>query len=138
MLLRDEQHGRAVNSPREAHALVRERLPPGAHETIVALYLDNRNRVLLCDEVAGRRLPAGSELDLRILLKSCLMTNASGIILAHNHPSGDPTASEQDIEMSRQLARLLSGIGVELIDHLVVTATGYARINWQNRPGGAA
>jgi DNA repair protein RadC len=131
MLLRNEEHGGVITKPHDAYTCLRERIPVALYETIIALYLDNRNHILACDEVAGRQLPAGCELDLRRLLKTCLAHNASGIILAHNHPSEDVAPSERDVEMSRELERILLSIGVELIDHLVLSRHGYAQVHWR-------
>ena len=135
MLLRDEEQGAVITKPNEAYACLRERIPIAAQETIMALYLDNRNHILACEEVAGRQLPAGCELDLRRLLKTCLMHNASGIILAHNHPSEDVAPSHQDVDMSRELESLLLSIGVELVDHLVLSRHGYTQVKWRVREG---
>jgi DNA repair protein RadC len=67
------------------------------------------------------------------LLKTCLMHNASGIILAHNHPSEDVVPSQQDIDMSRELERILMSIGVELVDHLVLSRHGYTQVHWHEK-----
>jgi len=131
MLLRNEKQGEIISQPHDAYTCLREHIPIDAQETIMALYLNNRNHILACDEVAGRQLPAGCELDLRHLMKTCLMHNASGIILAHNHPSEDVIPSQQDIDMSRELERLLLSIGVELVDHLVLSRHGYTQVNWR-------
>jgi DNA repair protein RadC len=131
MLLRNEEHGGIISRPHDAYACLRERIPVALHETIMAIYLDNRNHILACNEVAGRRLPAGCELDLRHLLKTCLAHNASGVILAHNHPSEDVAPSERDIQMSRELEGILLAIGVELVDHLVLARHGYAQVHWK-------
>jgi len=133
MLVRNEKQGIVIAKPEDAYACLREHIPIAMQETIRALYLDNRNRILACEEVAGRQLPAGCELDLRKLLKTCLMHNASGIILAHNHPSEDAAPSRQDIEMSRELDRVLQGIGVELVDHLILTLHGFTQVRWREK-----
>jgi DNA repair protein RadC len=131
MLTRNEDQGVVIEKPNDAYACLRERIPVAAQETILALFLDNRNHILACEEVAGKNLPAGCELDLRHLLKTCLLHNASGIILAHNHPSEDVVPSRQDKEMSRELADVLQSIGVELLDHLVLSPHGYMQVHWR-------
>lgn len=131
MASRTEKLEPSVNSAARAYQILREYVAHRQQETIVALFLDNRNRVLCFDEVAVRHQPAGSELDLRKLLKITLNRNAASLILAHNHPSGERKASSEDIAMSEDLARLLSSMGVELLDHLVITADGYERVPWR-------
>lgn len=130
MALRDEDGGLRVGSARQAWNIIREQIPSDNNETIIALYLDNRNHLLSLEDVGGRRQPAGSELDLRKLLRSLLNLNASGLILAHNHPSGETRPSPEDVEMSVRLAELLAGMGSELVDHLIVSPAGFTRIDW--------
>lgn len=130
LLLRSEEEGSVIRNSRQAWEAVREFIPADGREMIIALLLDNRNRVLGLSRVSGKRHPAGSDLDLRALLSAILLHNASGVILAHNHPSGEENPSSEDIRMTRDLAAMLSGMGTELIDHLIVTDTGYTRINW--------
>ena len=133
MLLRSEQKGNCIISPNDAWAVFRERMPLDSCESILALYLDNRSHVLLCDEVAAKRRPAGCDLDMRRLVRSSLMVNAAGVILAHNHPSGECTPSEQDVYLSLQVEAMLGCIGVELIDHLVTGQERFTRVEWRGR-----
>jgi len=130
MLTRNEKQGQRIAKPEDAYDYLREYIPITNLEIIMAFYLDNKNRILACEEVAGRKLPSGCELDLRKLLKTCLAHNASGIILAHNHPSEDIAPSEQDVKMSQELDRTLKNIGVELVDHLVFAKCGFSQVSW--------
>lgn len=133
MMLRSEEKGDCIISPNDAWAFIRERMPLDNCETILALHLDNRNHLLLCDEVSAKRRPAGCDLDMRRLVRSCLMVNSAGIILAHNHPSGECAPSEQDVMLSLHVEALLACIGVELIDHLVTGHDTFTRIEWRSR-----
>ena len=133
MMLRSEQKGTCIITPNDAWSFVRERMPLDICETIVALHLDNRSHVLVCDEVAGKKRPAGCDLDMRRLVRTCLMVNAAGVILAHNHPSGECTPSEQDILLSLQVEAILGNLGVELIDHLVLGHNTFSRVEWRER-----
>ena len=63
-------------------------------------------------------------LSIREIVADALKHNASGVVMAHNHPSGDPMPSPADCEATRMLARALDPIGIRLLDHLVVTRTG--------------
>ncbi|MDF0490873.1 JAB domain-containing protein [Sphingomonas sp. H39-1-10] len=62
------------------------------------------------------------ELPIRMIVGDALAFDAAGVVMAHNHPSGDPTPSEGDRVFTRRLARALDGVGVRLIDHLVLAA----------------
>lgn len=100
-------------------------------EQILALMLDNRNRVIDIVCVSGKRQPSGCDLDLRELLTNVIISNASGIILAHNHPSGENNPSREDVMFTRDINGVFQGIGVQLIDHLIILSDGsYSRVNW--------
>ncbi len=69
----------------------------------------------------------------REVFKTALLANASGIVLGHNHPSGDPTPSPDDRALTRRLVEAGSIIGVELLDHIIV---GHVDRYWSFREGG--
>lgn len=83
------------------------------------LFLDNRN-VLIADEAQARGTVNHVPVYPREVVKRALELNASALILVHNHPSGDPTPSDADIEMTRRIKAALSTVGVTLHDHLIV------------------
>jgi DNA repair protein RadC len=131
LAVRPETGGEPVAAADHAFRILREYLPIPGPERIVALLLDSRNRVLDVTEASACRRPAGCELDLRHLIKTILDRNAAGLILAHTHPSGELSASAEDIRMTRDLESLLAGIGVSLLDHLILTAEGYCQVHWR-------
>jgi len=96
-------------------------------EDVVALYLDSRNRVIHRELVARGGLRA-STFQPRDVLGPALNTPTAAMILAHNHPSGDPQPSVEDHEVTRKLSAAAALIGVELLDHLVVTRRGYTSL----------
>jgi DNA repair protein RadC len=98
-----------------------------SQERVVALYLDSRNRPLHREMVAIGGLRA-SVIQPRDILGPALQLPVSGIILAHNHPSGDTRPSAEDLEVSRQLAAAARLFGIELLDHLVVSVRGCTSI----------
>lgn len=83
------------------------------------LFLDRKN-VLIADEPQARGTVDHVPVYPREVAKRTLELNASAIIMVHNHPSGDPTPSKQDIEMTRMIEAALSAINVKLHDHLVI------------------
>jgi DNA repair protein RadC len=83
------------------------------------LFLDRKN-VLIADEAQTRGTVDAAPVYPREVVKRALELNASALILAHNHPSGDPTPSEADIAMTRRLNEALKTVGVTLHDHLVI------------------
>ncbi|HUO86438.1 MAG TPA: DNA repair protein RadC [Thermoanaerobaculia bacterium] len=92
-------------------------------EVVGALYLDARNR-LLSDQELYRGTINRSLVEPRLVLVEALLRGASGVVLFHTHPSGDPTPSAEDLQFTRRLAEAGKVIGVELIDHLIIAHGG--------------
>jgi DNA repair protein RadC len=93
-----------------------------ARETIEqfrVLYLDNRNR-LIANEIASRGTINHTQVYVRELVKRALETHATALILVHNHPSGDPSPSRDDIEMTREVQRAIALLDVTLHDHIII------------------
>jgi DNA repair protein RadC len=101
-------------------------------EQFRVLYLDRKN-VLIADEEQARGTVDHVPVYPREVVKRALELNASALILVHNHPSGDPTPSGQDISMTEQIAQAAEVMGIVLHDHLIIgksqelsfRATGY-------------
>ena len=83
------------------------------------LFLNNRNR-LLRDEEHSRGTINQIAVYPRNILRRVIEVNASAIILVHNHPSGDPTPSNEDIKMTETIRYLLQAMSVALHDHVIV------------------
>ena len=88
-------------------------------EQLRVLFLDRKN-VLIADEVQQRGTVDHTPLYPRQVVKRALDLNASAIILVHNHPSGDPTPSRGDIDMTKQVQDAASRLGITLHDHVVI------------------
>lgn len=93
---------------------------PSEHFRI--LFLDRKN-ILLKDEVQSRGTVDHTPLYPREVVKRALELAASAIIMVHNHPSGDPTPSKADIEMTRQVVEALKSVGIDVHDHVIVGKT---------------
>ena len=83
------------------------------------LYLDRKN-VLIADEAQGRGTVDHVPVYPREVAKRALELNASAMIMIHNHPSGDPTPSQADIDMTQRVEAALSAVNVILHDHVVI------------------
>ena len=93
-----------------------------AHEPIEqfrVLFLDRKN-ILIRDEQQQRGTVDHTPLYPREIVKRALELGASAIIMVHNHPSGDPTPSRADIEMTKQVAQAMSAVGLTVHDHVIV------------------
>ncbi len=89
------------------------------------LFLDRKN-ILICDEVQSRGTVDHTPLYPREVVKRALELGASAIIMVHNHPSGDPTPSKADIEMTRQVVQALSAVDITVHDHVVMGKNQHA------------
>jgi DNA repair protein RadC len=99
-----------------------------AHEPIEQvrlLFLDRKNH-LIGDEVVQRGTIDHTPLYPREVVKRALEVGATALVLVHNHPTGDPTPSKADIDMTRTLARAAEGVGISLHDHLVIGRHGHS------------
>lgn len=94
------------------------------NEQALAIFLDVRLR-LIRSCCFGEGLLSRTCFSLRELCRKALQANAHAVVLLHNHPSGDPTPSVEDIESTRRVARALSELGLRLLDHLVIAADGF-------------
>jgi DNA repair protein RadC len=88
-------------------------------EYLIIGYFDDQHRLLQIGEVCSNRVDAVS-VPVRKITHDALNLNACSIILMHNHPSGDPKPSQSDIKQTRDIARILSPLGVHIDDHLIV------------------
>jgi DNA repair protein RadC len=95
-------------------ALTRERV-----EQFRVLFLDSRNR-LIADEAQARGTVNHTPVYPREVVKRALELQATALILVHNHPSGDPTPSRADLEMTQEVKAAATSLGIVLHDHLVV------------------
>jgi DNA repair protein RadC len=93
-------------------------------EQFRALFLDRKN-TLIADEVQSRGTVDHTPVYPREIVKRALELSASALILVHNHPSGDPTPSRADIEMTGQIAQAAKALGITVHDHLVIGLKGH-------------
>ena len=90
-------------------------------EFVHAFFLDKAGR-LAWSETLATGMPNSATLEFRHLICTALRVDATGLILAHNHPSGTAIPSARDVTSTLDLQRLCKKIGIELIDHLIVAA----------------
>ena len=89
-------------------------------ETFKVLYLNQNNHVLGCRTISEGGL-ASTCCDVRTILQGALLTNAVGIILAHNHPSGNVTPSLSDIKTTNQITKAAKLLDIQVLDHIIYT-----------------
>jgi DNA repair protein RadC len=88
-------------------------------EQFRVLFLDNRNK-LIADEVQGQGTINHAPAYPREVVRRCLELHASAVILAHNHPSGEPTPSREDVALTAEITRAAAVMGITVHDHIVV------------------
>jgi len=120
----------SVTTPLEVANLVGH-LNKKDREYFLCIHLDSRNAVIGIEEVTIGSLNAAL-VHPREILKGALLNNAAGIILVHNHPSGDCDPSEDDIEITGRLTKACDIIGIEALDHIIVGAGKYFSFKEKN------
>lgn len=91
-------------------------------EYFFALHLDGKNRIICIDMVSVGSLNQ-SIVHPREVFKSALLSSSAGIIILHNHPSGEPTPSREDIEITRRLKESGELLGIRVLDHIIIGET---------------
>jgi DNA repair protein RadC len=127
-LSKEERNMRsAIQSPEDAAELVKYEMSALTHEELWVILLDTRNRHLQTEHIYKGSLNSSS---VRIgeVFKTAIQRNAGGIIVVHNHPSGDPTPSPEDIAMTRALTEAGRLLDIEVLDHLVVAGNKFVSL----------
>jgi len=109
----------AINSPADAAALVSYEMSALEQEHLRVMLLDRRNRVLETVEVYKGSVNS-SQVRVGEIFKEAVRKNASAVIVIHNHPSGDPTPSPDDVAVTRAIVQAGKLLDVEVLDHLVI------------------
>ncbi|RJP80880.1 MAG: DNA repair protein RadC [Desulfobacteraceae bacterium] len=112
----------AITGPEDIFAFTRLHLGSQINECAYALYLDTANHIVHHSQVATGTVDRAT-IYPREVLKPALVNNATGLVLIHNHPSGQPIPSEKDLEITRMLEEVAAPLGIKLIDHMIVTRT---------------
>lgn len=108
-----------IRSPRDIYNLLGPSLRDEKREHFIALLLDTKNGVLRSRTVSVGDL-SSSIVHPREVFAEAIRHGAASLIVAHNHPSGDPTPSPEDIAVTRRLAEAGELLGIELLDHIVL------------------
>lgn len=125
-VLREE----ALNAPilTDSQTLIDYLFADMAHlpaERLKVLFLNAKNR-LLRDEVMSEGSVKGTQIYPREIMRRALEVGATALILAHNHPSGDPAPSEGDIEATRRIAGAAKALDIHLHDHVIIARGGWS------------
>jgi len=108
-----------VSSPKDAAEFLFHKLRPLQQEEFFILFLDTKNYIIKTVSITKGLLDS-SLVHPREVFKPAIQANCQKIILAHNHPSGDPTPSPQDIKVTKQLVAAGDILGIKVIDHIII------------------
>lgn len=109
----------AINSPKDAADLVQYEMSALEQEHLRVLLLDRRNRVLAIDDLY-RGSVSSAQVRVGEIFKAAIRKNASAVIVVHNHPSGDPSPSPDDVALTRAMVQAGKLVDVDVLDHLVI------------------
>lgn len=94
------------------------------HEEFWIVYLNNSNKIIQKNQLSKGGI-TGTLVDVRLVLKNALEFGATGLILAHNHPSGNLKPSEADKQITQKLKNAAQSLDIKVLDHLIVTENAY-------------
>lgn len=118
---------RSITSSRDAVDIFRAHFDADQmdyRESFFALYLDQANKVLGIKKISECGI-SSTLVDVRIIIQAALLCNASGIIVSHNHPSGNLKPSSADIKMTAKIKDAAKTLDVALLDHVVLTSDSH-------------
>lgn len=113
-----------IRESRDAYGLLKPLLAHLDHEEFWVLCLNNANRVITSFQLSKGGI-TGTLVDVRIILRKALETGAVGLILAHNHPSGNLRPSKADRQITQKISKASATMDIRVLDHLIVSGAEY-------------
>ena len=126
--IQEEKHSSVrLLTPVDAYHFFKNKLYAKTEEHLLLTSLDAKQKVISCDLVTKGTVN-NSLISPRDIYKIALKRNAVSVILAHNHPSNEPTPSPQDISVTKVVAEVGHTLGIPLVDHLIITDSDYTSL----------
>lgn len=94
-------------------------------ESVYALFLDRRNSIICWKQISSGGM-IGSVVDVHVIATMAIKIGSKGVVLSHNHPSGNKSPSQSDIALTDKLKKALSLIDVNLLDHIILTKDSFS------------
>jgi len=120
-----------VKSPEDVVNIVKSQLKGKKREHFLVLCLDTRNRLINCKPVSIGSLDT-SIVHPREVFKEAVSSSSASVIFVHNHPSGDPEPSKEDVELTKRLVKAGEIIGIDVLDHIIVCDRDYLSLKARN------
>ena len=117
-------YGAAINGSSPAYKALLPVFESLRHEEMHVMYLNRANKPIKISRVSQGGL-SSTIVDVRIILREALICSASGIIVAHNHPSGSLMPSKEDRMVTRKIFMAVASVDLKLLDHLILSEQGY-------------
>lgn len=127
----DKDQKATVKSPEDAIKSVKNQLKGKKKEHFLVLSLDTRNHLINTQTISIGSLDS-SIVHPREVFKEAISSTAASVIFAHNHPSGDPTPSEDDIKLTKRLVEAGEILGIEVLDHIIICDKEYISMKSRN------
>jgi DNA repair protein RadC len=123
--LEPEQKDYDIKNPQSVVKAIRSSIKDKAKEHFKLILLDNRNKIISISTISIGTLNA-SLVHPREIFKEAIIHNSAPVVLAHNHPSGDPEPSEEDMKITERLVESGKILGIEVIDHIIIGKTNFS------------
>ncbi|MFC1522791.1 DNA repair protein RadC [Elusimicrobiota bacterium] len=108
-----------LNSPEAVVSYCRTSLESEKNEIFEVLYLSSKNHLIASERLSEGTIDRAAVYPRRVI-EGALSANAAALIFVHNHPSGDPTPSKEDIELTKTLAKAVNVVGITAHDHIII------------------
>ena len=115
---------RQIISSETACEILRPLIGDIEREEFWAIYLNQSNRIIRKERLSAGGL-TGTYVDVRLIMKGALLYNATGMIIAHNHPSGNEKPSQEDNRITEQVKKAAELLNIRLLDHVIITSNTY-------------
>ena len=121
-----------IHAPEDVHNIIAAEYAAAVVETAMMLALDTKNKVIGIFEISRGSLNA-SIIHPRDVFQRAILVNAASVILVHNHPSGDPTPSPEDVALTKKLVEAGRIMDITVLDHVVVGEGSYVSLKEQGQ-----
>ena len=112
-------NAKRITSAETAYEIARQRLEFSDREVFLVMHVDSKNRVVSVETAFTGTINAAVT-SMREIFKGAILANATAIIVAHNHPSGDPAPSPEDIMLTANIAKAGELLDIPLLDHIII------------------
>jgi len=134
-LTKHKRYGEKITTPEDVFDLLKNDLGSKKKEHFKILSLNTRKRLISIDDISIGTLNS-SVAHPREIFHSAIQNAADSIILVHNHPSGDPTPSKDDTELTERLIKVGKILGIEIIDHIIITNETFLSLRSEPKTSG--